>query len=86
MDNIEVRVKGHIDITWSDWFEGLTVTHTTEGETVLRGTVADQSTLFGLLNRLSGLSLHLVSVSSQHTTPGKQREVMDIEEGLSKRT
>ena len=86
MDNIEVRVKGHIDLTWSDWLEGLTVIHTAEGDTVLRGSVTDQSTLFGLLNRISGLNLHLVSVSSQPTTPGQQREVMNIEEGLSKRT
>ena len=86
MNDIEIRVKGHIDLTWSDWLEGLTATHTTEGETVLRGIVPDQSSLFGLLNRISGLNLHLISVSSQRIVPGQQREVIDIEEGLSKRT
>jgi hypothetical protein len=69
MDSIEVRVKGHIDLTWSDWLEGLIVTHTAEGETVLRGAIQDQSALYGLLNRLSSLSLHLISVSSRRTTP-----------------
>jgi hypothetical protein len=60
----EIRVKGQIDQDWSDWFEGLTVTHTDQGETILVGEVVDQSALYGLLAKLRDLGLPLVSVSS----------------------
>jgi hypothetical protein len=60
----EIRVKGQIDRDWSDWFEGLTVTHTDQDETILVGEVIDQSALYGLLAKLRDLGLPLVSVSS----------------------
>jgi hypothetical protein len=59
----EIRVKGQIDQDWSDWFEGLTVTHTDQDETILAGEVIDQSALYGLLAKLRDLGLPLVSVS-----------------------
>jgi hypothetical protein len=59
----EIRVKGQIDAHWSDWFEGLTVTHTDQEETVLTGLVVDQSALYGLLAKLRDLGLPLLSVN-----------------------
>ncbi len=59
----EIRVKGQIDQDWSDWFEGLTITHTDQGETILVGELVDQSALYGLLAKLRDLGLPLVSVS-----------------------
>ena len=38
----EIRVKGHLDGRWSEWFDGLTITHLDSGETVLRGEIVDQ--------------------------------------------
>jgi len=63
MQNVEIRVKGQIDEHWSDWFEGLTITHTDQGETVLTGPIADQAALHGLLARLRDLCLPIVSVN-----------------------
>jgi hypothetical protein len=60
----EIRVKGQIDEHWSDWFEGLTVTVTDQGETILVGDVADQSALYGLIAKLRDLGLPLISVGS----------------------
>ena len=66
---IEIRVKGRIDEHWSDWFEGLAITHTEPGpggagdETVLSGPIADQAALYGLLASLGALGLPLVSVN-----------------------
>ena len=60
----EIQVKGRIDEHWSDWFEGLTVTHTDHDETVLAGLVVDQSALYGLLAKLRDLGLPLLSVST----------------------
>ena len=62
MQNVEIRVKGRIDEHWSDWFEGLTITHTDQEDTILSGTVVDQAALYGLLAKLRDLGLPLVSV------------------------
>ena len=67
MQRVEIRVKGRIDEHWSDWFEGLTVTHTGESDTVLTGSVVDQAALYGLLTRLRDLGLTLLSVSSSES-------------------
>jgi hypothetical protein len=69
MQNIEIWVKGRIDQDWSDWFEGLTITHTDEGETILSGAVVDQAALYGLLARLRDLGLPLLSVDSSEPNP-----------------
>ena len=64
MQQVEIRVRGQIDERWSEWLEGLTITHTTEGETVLSGSVIDQSALYGLIAKLRDLGLALLSVNS----------------------
>ena len=35
----EIRVKGHLDDQWSDWFGGLTITLEADGNTLLTGPV-----------------------------------------------
>ena len=67
MQNVEIRVKGQIDEHWSDWFEGLTITHTDQDETILLGTVVDQAALYGLLAKLRDLGLPLLSVNRTET-------------------
>lgn len=58
----EIRIKGHLDNRWADWFEGLTITREANGETRLTGPVADQAALHGLLRKVRDLSMLLVSV------------------------
>jgi hypothetical protein len=65
MRQIEIRVEGQIDRDWSDWMDGLVITHTGHGETVLSGSVRDQAALRGLLNRLADLGIQLISVNSK---------------------
>jgi hypothetical protein len=62
MQRVEIRVQGQLDERWSDWFEGLAITHIEESETVLAGPVADQAALYGLLAKLGALGLPLLSV------------------------
>jgi len=64
MQIVEIRVKGHIDAHWSDWFEGMTIRHTEQDETILLGTVVDQAALYGVLAKLRNLGLSLLSVNS----------------------
>jgi hypothetical protein len=65
MQKIEVRIKGQISNQWSEWFGGLTISHSDPDETVLTGLVADQAALYGIISRLRDLGLELASVSSQ---------------------
>ena len=69
MHEVEIRVKGHIDQSWSEELEGLGITYTPDGNTLLNGAIQDQSTLYGLINQLASLGLELISVSS----PGPNR-------------
>jgi hypothetical protein len=61
--NFQIRVKGHLDESWSDWLEGLEVHLLENDEMVLQGHIGDQAALMGILNRLYGLNLVLLSVN-----------------------
>ena len=58
----EIRVKGHLDNRWGDWFDGLTITLEENGDTRLTGPVVDQAALHGLLKKVRDLGLPLISV------------------------
>lgn len=59
----EIRIKGHLDLRWSDWFEGLTITPEKDGDTVLTGPVIDQAALYRLLRKVRDLGMTLLSVN-----------------------
>jgi hypothetical protein len=58
----EIRLAGHLDRRWAEWFDGLALTHH-GGTTVLRGPVVDQAALHGLLQKVRDLGVPLVSVT-----------------------
>ena len=62
-DWYEIRIQGRLDDRWSSWFDDLDLSHTDDGITVLRGPVADQAALHGLLHKLRDLGVPLVSVT-----------------------
>lgn len=59
----QIRVKGHLEEEWSDWFEGMEITHLKNGESSITGFVVDQPALFGLLLKVNRLNLTLLSVN-----------------------
>ena len=65
----EIRIKGHLDDRWTEWFEGLTITLEENGDTLLTGPVVDQAALHGLLKKVRDLGLPLVSVSPVEPSP-----------------
>lgn len=58
----EIRLKGHLEDRWTDWFEGLSFTRESDGTTILAGLVADQAALHGFLRKVRDLGLPLISV------------------------
>jgi hypothetical protein len=58
----EIRVKGHLETRWAAWFDGLTLTHGSDGTTTIGGSVPDQAALYGLLQKTRDLGLSLISV------------------------
>jgi hypothetical protein len=62
-DFYEIRVRGQLDESWSDWLEGLEVTLLENGEMILSGHIGDQAALLGTLNKLYGLNLTLLSLT-----------------------
>ena len=59
----EIRLTGRLDSHWAAWFDGLSVSHDSDGTTVIGGTIADQAALHGVLQRVRDLGLPLVSVT-----------------------
>ncbi len=55
--------------SWSDWFEGLTITLEENGNTLLTGPVIDQAALHGLLKKVRDLGMPLVSVNRIESGP-----------------
>jgi hypothetical protein len=57
-----IRIQGHLDQRWADWFDGLTLTQEGAGTTQLTGPLPDQAALHGVLNKLRDLGLPIISV------------------------
>lgn len=73
----QIRIKGHLDSQWTDWFEGLTIILEEDGNTLLTGQVVDQAALHGLLKKARDLGMPLVSVV--------QTQVLDSHQNDSKK-
>ena len=59
----EIRLQGHLGEEWTSWFEGMAITLTEGGDTVLTGPVVDQAALHGILKKVRDLGLTLISVN-----------------------
>ncbi|GAB4416636.1 MAG: hypothetical protein Kow002_02550 [Anaerolineales bacterium] len=68
--NYEIRVQGYLGKNAAIWFDGFDVEHTTEGETILRGSIIDQAALHGILNRIRDLGLTLTLVQQMEKEQG----------------
>jgi len=66
----EIRVVGHLSENWAARFEGLSMRHEPEGETVLSG-MLDQAALHGVFTKIRSLGLNLISVNSVEVTESK---------------
>ena len=66
----QIKLEGHLDPQWSDWFDGWTLTHAEDGSTLLTGLAPDQAALHGLFVKIRNLNLKLISVNP--VAPGQE--------------
>jgi hypothetical protein len=73
-----IRIKGHLDDRWIEWFDGMTLTREENGVTLLTGPVMDQAMLHGFLRTVRNLGLPLLSVTRRDP---KEDAVLDVRSG-----
>lgn len=59
----EIVVDADLSSRWAAWFDGFAITGGAGGTTVLRGVVADQAALHGLLHKLRDLGIPLLALT-----------------------
>ena len=59
----EIKIKGHLNNRWVDWFYDLAITHERDGTTTLYGPLPDQTVLHSVLERIRDMNLQLISVN-----------------------
>ncbi len=59
----QIRVKGHLAEHWAEWFDDLSLCNEANGEATLRGPIADQAALHGVLVKLRDLHLPVLAVN-----------------------
>jgi hypothetical protein len=57
-----IHIQTHLDARWTSWFEGMTIEHAANGETLLIGYLTDQAALFSTLMKIRDLGLVLIAV------------------------
>jgi hypothetical protein len=68
-----IRVRGPLDPSWQDWFEGLEMVQEQEGSTVFSGPLQDQAALYGVLGKIRGLGLTLLSLEMLELAEDEKR-------------
>jgi hypothetical protein len=60
---LKIKVKGNLNESWTEWFEGMEITN--EGEyTILSGEKKDDAFVHGILHKIRDLNMELISVTT----------------------
>ncbi len=70
----EIHIKGYLSKDWADWLDCLQMCCLENGEMILSGIFVDQAALMGVLNKLNGLNLCILSFHEMEgNTTGQDR-------------
>lgn len=72
----QIRVRGHLSVEWSEWFDRMAIAPEADGVTALTGTLADQAALYGVLIRIRNLGLQLISVNVMDQPAEESRKMI----------
>ena len=64
-NNYQIKIEGELDQGWGEYFQYLTISHDSEGNTVLSGPIVDHTALHSILLKIRDLNLKLISVSDE---------------------
>jgi hypothetical protein len=63
-----IKLGGHLDESWADWFDGMEFNYGSDGTTTITGEVIDDAALHGILKKTRDLGLTLLSVNALELT------------------
>ena len=75
----EIRVEGHLDSHWTEWFAEWHILHDENYTTLLRGQAPDQPALHGILTKVNALNLTLISVNRIEPIRDNQETLDEME-------
>ncbi len=58
----QIKIQGSLDKKWKDWFEGLDIIYD-GNNSILTGNIKDETSLYGIINKIRDLNLKLISVN-----------------------
>ena len=61
-EQYKIHIQETLDPSWSEWFDGLSITTLPNHESVLSGSIIDQAALHSVLNKIRDLGLTLLAV------------------------
>ena len=64
----EIKLNGHLDTKWTEWFYDMTITHENDGTTTLYGPLPDQAALHTILLKIRDMNLTLINVRKFNNT------------------
>ena len=67
-----IRIKGHLNPSWQEWFEGLEIAHEAGGTSKLTGSLRDQAALHGVLAKMRGLGLAVLALQTSDVFPPEE--------------
>ena len=72
----QFRLKGVLSRDRADWFDGLAITLTEDGHTLLTGPIVDQAALYGILKKVRDLGLPLLAVNIVEARPSDSTDAL----------
>jgi hypothetical protein len=76
----EIRVRGHLETYWTDYFDGWSINNLANGEVLFSNSNVDQARLHGVLNRIRDLNLTLLSVCQVNRTDGADNSNLTVDQ------
>jgi hypothetical protein len=67
----EIRIQGHLEYRWTNWFEGLTIGLTENGETLLTGAARSGNVAWRVLRKVRDLGMALHAAHARGTRTGR---------------
>jgi hypothetical protein len=75
----EIKIKGHLEKRWTEWFEGLAFTYEDDGTTTLSGSLPDQAALHSILLKIRDMNLTLISVNQRESSQKNHQQPISFE-------